>query len=571
MKTMNKIYLAALACGTLSLTACDDYLTSENTYQANQDTFFDSEEACEAALYPLYTQVWASFNEKFYYGIGDGRSNNLTARWSDYIYPYTNFTETSLSPGLSDAWGSFYSVVAQSNYAIVNIRDRATGITDDYRTRAIAECRFMRGVAYWYLASLWGKAIIYENTAEMVNNTVTPAHTREEAMEFAIRDLEFAAANLAKTSPAEGRINRYAAYAMLSRVYLSMAGLTTEGRYNGNNVQTNHDSGTRNTYYLDLAKKAALKVIEEGPYELLDNYGDLFSVAKTNNNSESIFQLQWIAGSTSAVGSDCTNPMPAFFSWSTMVGETNWGNATYASFDMVQTYDKKDRIRRHHTIATVGELYTHLNTKNGGYIYNETETGYDDKCNIVKYVIGKIDDNGQSYQQSSGLNTYMQRLPEVYFNYAEACMGNTGSTTDALALECMNKVRTRAGMPTLTSIDYKTLIYERRIELAYEGQYWYDLLRRSYYQQSEIIGYINNQWRNVGYEWDETQVCQYKAADGAEITGGDGVEVADVNRLLMPVSDVDAGRNPYLNEAPVTYFSAEQLAQPEVDINALFD
>ena len=165
----------------------------------------------------------------------------------------------------------------------------------------------------------------------------------------------------------------------------------------------------------------------------------------------------------------------------------------------------------------------------------------------------------------------MQRLPEVYFNYAEACMGNTGSTTDALALECMNKVRTRAGMPTLTSIEYETLIYERRIELAYEGQYWYDLLRRSYYQQSEIIGYINNQWRNVDYEWDETQVCQYKAADGAEITGGDGVEVADVNRLLMPVSDVDAGRNPYLNEAPVTYFSAEQLAQPEVDINALFD
>ena len=43
---------------------------------------------------------------------------------------------------------------------------------------------------------------------------------------------------------------------------------------------------------------------------------------------------------------------------------------------------------------------------------------------MVKHVIGKLDDNGQSYQQSSGLNTYMMRLPEVYFNYAEACMGN---------------------------------------------------------------------------------------------------------------------------------------------------
>lgn len=37
--------------------------------------------------------------------MGDGRANNITARWSDYIYPYTNFTETALSPGLEDAWG----------------------------------------------------------------------------------------------------------------------------------------------------------------------------------------------------------------------------------------------------------------------------------------------------------------------------------------------------------------------------------------------------------------------------------------------------------------------------------
>ena len=34
----------------------------------------------------------------------------------------------------------------------------------------------MRGVAYWYIASVWGKAIIYENTAEMVSNNVVPAN-----------------------------------------------------------------------------------------------------------------------------------------------------------------------------------------------------------------------------------------------------------------------------------------------------------------------------------------------------------------------------------------------------------
>lgn len=68
-----------------------------------------------------------------------------------------------------------------------------------------------------------------------------------------------------------------------------MAGLTTDGQYDGSNIATDFNRGTRNSYYLELARKAAMKVIEEGPYQLLENYGDLFAVATTNNNSESIF------------------------------------------------------------------------------------------------------------------------------------------------------------------------------------------------------------------------------------------------------------------------------------------
>ena len=91
-----------------------------------------------------------------------------------------------------------------------------------------------------------------------------------------------------------------------SRFYLSMAGLTTEGQYDGTNIAHDFNRGERNEYYLDLARKAAKKCIEEGPYSLVRSYGDLFSVAGTNNNAESIFQLQWLKGSTSAIGG-CAN------------------------------------------------------------------------------------------------------------------------------------------------------------------------------------------------------------------------------------------------------------------------
>lgn len=92
--------------------------------------------------------------------MGDGRANNITAQYSNYIFPYTNLSETSLSQGLADAWNSLYSVVAQSNNTINNITDySASTISEETKQRAIAEARFMRGTAYWYIGSLWGQAL----------------------------------------------------------------------------------------------------------------------------------------------------------------------------------------------------------------------------------------------------------------------------------------------------------------------------------------------------------------------------------------------------------------------------
>ncbi|MDE6174117.1 MAG: RagB/SusD family nutrient uptake outer membrane protein [Duncaniella sp.] len=554
----NILISAVLVAGCLSMISCDDFLTTQNTTQGNDESFLDSDASVAATTSPLYNYVWNNFNEKAYYSMGDGRANNLTARWSDYIFPYTNFTETALSPGLEDSWNALYSVVAQSNNVINRIEKySSSAVSEAAKTQGMAEARFMRGLAYWYIGSLWNKGIIYTNTIEASANTVTPAHRMTDVMEFAIRDMEFAAANLSESQANPGRVTCYSAYGMLSRFYLSMAGLTTDGEYDGTNIATDFDRGNRNPYYLNLAKEAALKCIQ-GPYRLLDNYGDLFAVKTWNNNEESVFQLQWLSGSTDAIGWGANNAISAFFSWSTMVGETNWGNATYASYDLVRTYDPQDRIRRHYSICTVGEVYPDLNTKNDGYIYNVTEADYEKKCNVKKHVIGKLDDNGQSYQQSSGVNTYMMRLAEVYLNYTEAAMGNSASTNDT---EYFNRVRERAGMPRLSSVSYSDLIYERRIEFAFEGLFWYDLLRRSYYQQSEVVNYLNHQDRNASYAWDESEDCQY-----AKTADADDVSTATVAHLTLPISDVDRGRNPLLGKDPVAY----EFGPREINVNDLF-
>lgn len=552
MKTKYIISTIALT-GVLALTGCEDFLEQKNTHDLNQQTFFDSEAALRAATAPLYNYVWAGFNDKFYYGMGDGRANNITAQYSDYIYPYTNLSETSLSQGLTDAWNSFYSVVAQANNTINNITDySAPTLSEDSKRVSIAEARFMRGTAYWYIASLWGVGIIYTNTSSMVNNYVVPANPGVDVIEFAIRDLEYAAKYLPKTPADAGRVTCYSAYGMLSRVYLSMAGLTTDGLYNGSNVATDFNRGTRNQTYLDLAKRAALKVIAESGAGLIDNYGDLFAAKSFNNNSESLFQLQWLPA-TQANSSACGNTMVRFLAWSTMVADKDaWGGATYCSWNLweeFKTYKDEtlgktvdDAVRRHYSVASYGEFYPDMNMKNGGYTYGETENPGNQGANIKKYVIGTTADNGGiSEPGNSGTNTYMMRLAEVYLNYTEAVLGNSASTTDT---EYFNRVRTRAKMESKKSITYEDLRHERRMEFAFEGQYWYDLVRRSYYRQQEVINYMNHQQRNASYEY-QTESGVYEISPDY-VESGNGVATATANSLILPMSDTDQSKNPYL-------------------------
>ena len=575
---MNKKYslFAGILASALCLTGCESFLEQENTHDLNQGTFFDSEEALKAATAPLYNHVWNEFNDKFYYGMGDGRANNITAQYSDYIYPYTNLAETSLSQGLSAAWNSLYSVVAQSNNTINNITDYAAAtLSQQVKDEAIAEARFMRGTAYWYIASLWGSAIIYTNTSSLVNNYVVPAQPRTDVMEFALRDLEYAAMTLPQSSD-QGRVNRYSAYGMLSRAYLSMAGLTTNGVYDGTNVATDPNRGTRNEYYLDLARKAALKVINESDASLVRPYENLFLASNINNNSECLFQLQWMAGTGDAVGG-AANTMGRFLAWSTMVADTDaWGGATYCSWNLWEEftsyYDETldetvtDEQRRHVSVASYDEFYPELNVRNGGYTYGVTENRATQGANIKKYVIGTNADNGISQRGNIGVNTYMLRLAEVYLNYTEAVMGNNGSTTD---VAYFNLVRDRAGMKAKNTVTYEDLRHERRMEFAFEGLYWYDLVRRSYYRQQEVINYMNNQQRNASYDYNE-ETGVYEIDENYEAPGT-GVATATARSLTLPMADADQSKNPYLkpdangNISTVPYeFGAREVTHEEL-------
>ena len=539
MKINNKIVYALVIATSLSMVGCDEsFLNISPNDRITLDNFFQSESDLKAATAGLYNKVWFDFNDKFYYGLGDGRSNNIYAPYSDYIYPFTDLTETSLTGPLVSAWSSFYNVIGQSNNTINNIRKNSKNVTEAQKNAAIAEARFMRGTAYWYLASLWGNAIIIEDNSTLVSNPIVNTNPRNDVFEFAIRDLEFAAKYLPETVSQSGRLTKWSAFGMLSRIYLSYSG-----------ISDNPNSGVRNQIYLDLAKKAAEKVCKESGLELMSNYADLYKI-ENNNNSESLFSLQWVPNGDYGV----TNTHQAYFACSSDItgDDAAWGYYTMASFDMMKEYETTDDIRRKATFMAYGDFYPELVKSAGGYTYEKAT----DRCNIKKGVVGSTKDtNGKSARMNSALNTYMLRLSEVYLIYAEAILGNNPTTSDADALLYFNKVRIRAGVPVKTSISYQDIRHERRVEFAMEGQYWYDLVRRSYYKQQEVLDYIELQDRahNGSYTYDkDTHTIENTS------TSTRAVNKAAAERLLLPYPESEMVQNPLLKETPVSYVFTEE-------------
>ncbi|MDR0864693.1 MAG: RagB/SusD family nutrient uptake outer membrane protein [Candidatus Symbiothrix sp.] len=555
MKTMKtkKIFFPVFLSIILLLSACDSFLENEPSNYIVGSSL--TEDNLSQLTDPLYNRAWFGFNSNFYFGLGDGMAYNLNAPYSDYIYPFSDLSITGLTGPLGSAWTSLYTVAGRATGVIGTVE--ASTATQDVKNQYIAEARFMRGTAYWYLASLWGDVILVDDEQALIANPKVNTNPKKDVYEYAMRDLEFAAKYLPETVGKTGHVTRYSAFGMLSRLYLDYSG------YVASNYGQNPNAGTRDADYLDLAKKAAEKVINSGAYKLMENYADLFKV-ENNNNSESLFAFQWVPGLNSSTGYGLINTHQAYFAFGSIVtgDDAAWGGGgTGCPYDMIKEYEGNDTIRRKATWMGSGDYYPDINKANGGLTYDEvTFSAAPRWLSVKKGITGSNKDNSAIGRMNSALDNYMLRLAEVYLNYAEALLGNSASTTDATALEAFNAVRTRAGLPARTSIVWEDLRHERRVEFCLEGRYWYDLVSRAYYKQQEVINYLNGQNRGVvpPYLFDAPNNLRIDP-DRDEGTRAVGTATAAIFKLPYPESELL--QNPKLREAPVPFeFTEDRIS-----------
>jgi hypothetical protein len=188
-------------------------------------------------------------------------------------------------------------------------------------------------------------------------------------------------------------------------------------------------------------------------------------------------------------------------------------------------------------------------------------------CNVVKHLYGNNADHvtvlgTSAARMASSLCTPILRLADVYLVFAEAKVLQ-GQNTDADALKAFNAVHQRAIPNALaaTSLTFDDIWKERRLELACEGDRWYDFVRLAYYNPDRAINELKSQRRNQYWNLNLTfknyfQTGQWllenKDDDGnAQSTVYDDQTAAPnvtVNSFTIPFPMEDLTFNPLLKE-----------------------
>jgi hypothetical protein len=544
MKNMTR-YIFTVSLLVLLGACSEDFLNLPPEDRLTADGFYNNESEIRAATAALYGYPWFGFNDKFFWLAGDCMSGNLYYTYDqEGQFYYFSFNEGNSH--LSFGWKSLFRVVSYAN-AIINDMPRIAnenGVSEDIINNALGEARFIRAAAYYALAEFWGEVPIVENSTELVvsNNMMLPRNTRSSLYEFIKRDLEFAAKNL-KDTDEPGRVTQWSAKGMLAKLHLTMA-----SNLNDANSAAN----------FQMARDYAQDVIENSGAALMANYHDLFLI-KNNNNSESLFAMQWMKGGY-AIG----NSHNANWARSSLIADQQWGGGKGCTYDLQEDFETGD-LRRRSIYMTLGDYYPEINTANGGYTYhfetkdpnnpnNNIESPNEVLNHLKKYVVGSSADNdGQvGTDQDAGNNQYVLRLADVYLIYAEATLGAAASTSDVTALQYFNAVRTRAGLPEKTSLTLMDILIERRIEFALESLFWWDIKRYYYRNPSEALAYINAQERHYIYRritgdndansWDSYELDE----TGTPITVFE-------SQMFLPIPASEVLVNPLLAEPAVEY------------------
>lgn len=573
MKTKNIKYVAVAMFMGLGLSSCGDFLDKPVEDNYNTENYYQSDNAVIQGVNYLYNSPWYDFQRGFI-KVGEVLSGNMY--WGSS--PYLNFSVNGSDEDLINMSYSLWAEIGHCNTVYESLK--GANASQAVKNQGMGECLAWKAMAYFFLVRSFGDVPIVHNNSDNLAagdyNTLQKVE-KADVYDYIILTLEKAMELLPKTKSTTGRIDYYCAEGLLAKVYLTKAGV----------------SGTLNQDDLAKAVSYATDVINNSGRTLMANYADIFR-GSNNVSDESLFAWRWTVGaqwtSQNTLQSDLA---PQGFD----ENGDNWGGWGGPSLDLIEAYgvspkdDPTKRIdkdaRRKATVMLAGDIYEYFwrdhdlgNGKKGlDYLkfwydksYNAAATG---QCQApcggtnVKHLYGDNADHLAEMgiipgRMANALATHILRLSDVYLVLAEAqALIDGGTTTNANALKAFNAVHQRSVPSDVekTSLTFNDVWKERRLEFAGEGDRWYDLVRRSYYDVDACIAEIKAQKRNALWGCDivykryfESNVWSYNE-EGGEMQYDSDTPAPNVtaNSFQLPFPTEDVALNPNLgsNVAPI--------------------
>lgn len=338
-------------------------------------------------------------------------------------------------------WSTSYIVINRANVAIDNIA-RMSNISDDLKRQYTGEARFVRALMYFNLVRLWGAVPLVTTATTSLTNLEIARSSPEDVYAQIIEDFKYGEDNLPQVYSAKdaGRATKGAAMTMLVKVYL-----------------------TKKQY--QPAVDEARKVMALGIYSLWPNYADVFVIANKNAR-ESIFEIQYQSGSGN-IGSNYAG----FF-------RPSFDKRPFAGFG------DNPVTKNHFDAYPAGDLRKAVNVIE----YSYTTDPKAPTTIRYPYYVAKYQDPSALTTAGGGNNYYITRYADLLLMFAETL--NQVDPTSTEAYEAFNQVRRRAYglpitapsgndlLPGLTPVQFQdSVMNERRLEFAFEGQRRFDLLR----------------------------------------------------------------------------------------------
>ncbi len=493
MKFAKKYFLLLALVSFAGIQSCsEDRLDVEPVGEFLSNNFFQTEDQVFSGLIAAYDPLawsmaygqWISF---VMYGeirsdnanAGGDPSNNDQPGWQEF----DDFTNTNTNTVLQPLYRRNYIGIFRANTVLAQSKIESPAVD-----RFKAEAKFLRAYYHFELFKHFGPIPI-------VNSLLAPdevnleRNSLSEVFESITADLQDAADELpVSVSSAEvGRATKGAALAMLGKAYLYWADLLNDDQAK-----------------FDLAADAFQQVVNLGVYELEDDMKSLYTF-NARNTGESVFEIQhnplytsdwgWFEGidgngiiQLCGIRGLCEDH-PNY--------EAGWGFMMVTK-ELYDHYLPDDEYRRELTIATEEQLAFAIDTAGGSctVTIDRTQsnpidyTGYwQQKYANYKAHLG-TNSNGGDNNLTKSANTHPIRYADVLLMLAEAQIRGNGS--EGTAMMHINEVRERAAGPGDNTGSFKTaqtimaeqgwsamdmIWYERRAELALEGDRWYDLVR----------------------------------------------------------------------------------------------